>query len=339
MDLVTHALLGALVAQGISRSRNLRKATFVGCFAALLPDLDVLIQSSTNPLLVLEYHRHFTHSIFFAPLAALLATILAAPLVRHDITRPRLFFMVLLAYLSACLLDVCTSYGTHLLWPVVEEPMALSIIAVIDPLFTLILLVAVIAAWVGRNRQRAWLGVVLGLGYLCVGWLQHQRAAEAALVLANERQLATLSVEVKPTIGNLLLWRSVTVTQDQQIQVDALRLGFTAQVYAGERRDLLDVDQLSLAKDSRAYHDLLHYQSLNQPLLIAHSKDSWMIGDARYAMLPTSADPLWGLLLDPNHLDQPLKLVTRRQLTPAMRYQLIDMLLGRKNIEPVENAQ
>jgi inner membrane protein len=339
MDLVSHALLGALVAQSISRSRNLRVATLVGGIAALLPDVDVLIQSRADPLLVLEYHRHFTHSIFFAPLASLLATIVAAPLVRHDITRPRLFFMVLLAYLSACLLDVCTSYGTHLLWPVVEGPMSLGIIAVVDPIFTLILLVAVMAAWVGRNRQRAWLGILFAMGYLGLGWLQHQRAAGAAIALANDRQLATLSVEVKPTIGNLLLWRSVAVTRDQQIQVDALHLGFRTKVYPGERRELLDLDTLLLDKNSRAYRDLLRYQSLNQPLLIIHSADNWMIGDARYAMLPTSADPLWGLQLNPDQPNQSLKLVTHRQLTPAMRNRFIDMLLGRKNSEPVENAE
>src|SRR5690606_16259991 len=127
MDIVTHGLLGALVVQSLSPARNLRVATLVGFIAALLPDLDVLIQSATDPLLVLEYHRYFTNSLFFAPLAALIITFVCAPLVRQVFSRPHLYALVLLAYWSACLLDVCTSYGTSLLWPLVKQPTALSI--------------------------------------------------------------------------------------------------------------------------------------------------------------------------------------------------------------------
>lgn len=339
MDIVTHGLLGTLVVQSFSRSRNLRLASFVGCTAALLPDLDVLIHSSSDPLLVLEYHRHFTHSIFFAPLAALLVTMLCAPLVRNDFSKPSLFAMVLLAYLSACLLDACTSYGTHLLWPLVPEPMALSIIAVVDPVFSGILLIAVITAWVGRKRQRAWWGIVLALGYLAIAWLQHERAEAVAIALAEERQLPNAHTEVKPTMGNILLWRSLTITADQQLDVDAIRLGYSARIYPGERRELVNLATLQLLPhDSLAYHDLLRYQNINQPLLIVHSETPLMIGDARYAMLPTHADPLWGLEINPGQMNPQSEFVTRRKLTPAMRQTFMDMLLGRK-IAPIEPSK
>lgn len=335
MDIVTHGLLGALVAQTLSRSRNLRVATVVGGIAALLPDLDVFIQSQSDPLLVLEYHRHFTHSIFFAPLVALLLTAVVAPIVRHDIERPRLFFIVLLAYISACLLDACTSYGTYLLWPLIDEPLALSIIAVVDPLFSFILLVAVIAAWSGHNRQRALVGMLFGLGYLALGWAQHQRVQETALHLVQQRQLSVIEVQVKPTMGNLLLWRAIAVTAEREIQVDGIRAGFSIRIYPGEHRALSDIEDLpGLPPDSRAHEDLRRYQQLNQPLLVAHSSDPWVIGDGRYAMLPTSADPLWGLQIDPLRPNNPSEFVTKRVLTPEMRQTFIDMLLGRDIASP-----
>ena len=331
MDIVTHGLLGALVVQSLSPARNLRVATLVGFIAALLPDLDVLIQSATDPLLVLEYHRHFTHSLFFAPLAALIVTFLCAPLVRQEFSRPHLYALVLLAYWSACLLDACTSYGTHLLWPLVKEPIALSIIAVVDPVFTGLLLVTMISAWWGRRRRRAWLGLVLGLGYLTIGWVQHERAEQAALALADKRALTTISVEVKPTMGNLLLWRSLAVTTERQIQVDAIRVGTSIRVYPGEQRRLIAVEELpALPRESRAYRDLLRYQQINKPLLVTHSEDPWMIGDARYAMLPTHADPLWGLRINPHQFNAAPEFVTNRELTPAMRRIFIDMILGRE---------
>jgi inner membrane protein len=333
MDIVTHGLLGALVAQSISNSRNLRLASVVGFSAALLPDLDVLIHSSDDPLLVLEYHRHFTHSIFFAPFAALLLTLLCAPRVRKDFNKPSLFMLVLLAYLSACLLDACTSYGTHLLWPLLPEPLALSIIAVVDPLFSGILLIAVSAAWIGRKRQRAWLGIGLALCYLALGWLQHQRAEAAAIALAAERQLTT-RIEVKPTMGNLLLWRALAITPDQQIQVDAIRVGLTVRIYPGERRALFNLDTWqAVPADSQAFRDLSRYQQLNQPLLIIHSESPLMIGDARYSMLPITADPLWGLQINPAQANASTEFITRRTLTPAMRQVFMDMLFGIE-IEP-----
>ena len=331
MDIVTHGLLGALVAQSITRSPNLRLASVIGCAAALLPDLDVLIHSNSDPLLVLEYHRHFTHSIFFAPFAALLITMLCAPLVRKDFSKPSLFAMVLLAYLSACLLDACTSYGTHLLWPLVSEPMSLGIIAVVDPVFTGILVVAAIAAWVGRKQQRAWWGIFLALCYLALGWVQHERAEVVAVTLAEKRQLSSTHIEVKPTMGNILLWRALTITTDQQLQIDALRIGFATRIYPGERRELFKLDDMKLLdSNSLAYRDLIRYQNINQPLLIVHNEAPLMIGDARYAMLPTHADPLWGLEINPEQPNMPSKFVTRRKLTPAMRQTFVDMLLGRK---------
>ena len=44
----------------------------LGALAGAAPDLDVLIRSETDPLLALQYHRHFTHALLIAPLIGLL---------------------------------------------------------------------------------------------------------------------------------------------------------------------------------------------------------------------------------------------------------------------------
>ena len=72
MDPVSQGILGASLAGSISESKKLRIASVCGFFGGLAPDLDILIKSSTDPLLSLEFHRHFTHSIFFVPLGALI---------------------------------------------------------------------------------------------------------------------------------------------------------------------------------------------------------------------------------------------------------------------------
>ena len=57
-------------------------AGLLGALAGMAPDLDVLIRSSTDPLLFLEYHRQFTHSLAFIPIGAALCTAILYPFVR-----------------------------------------------------------------------------------------------------------------------------------------------------------------------------------------------------------------------------------------------------------------
>ena len=65
MDPFSQAAIGAAAAQSASAAKTARQALVIGAVAGMAPDLDVLIQSSTDPLLALEYHRQFTHSLLF----------------------------------------------------------------------------------------------------------------------------------------------------------------------------------------------------------------------------------------------------------------------------------
>src|SRR3712207_1348344 len=116
MDLVSHALLGAVSGYAANRGRS-PIALLAGAAAGLLPDIDVLIGSDTDPLVTLEFHRQFTHSFVAAPVgAALVAAVLWFASKR---AHPFLLLWIasLAGYLSAILLDACTSFGTQLLWP------------------------------------------------------------------------------------------------------------------------------------------------------------------------------------------------------------------------------
>ena len=75
MDPFTQGIVGTTVAQTGSKKNTLVIASIIGLLAGLAPDLDIFIRSRTDPLLFLEYHRHFTHSLFFIPLGALICAI------------------------------------------------------------------------------------------------------------------------------------------------------------------------------------------------------------------------------------------------------------------------
>lgn len=330
MDIVTQGLLGAVAAQGGSDKRDARIAALGGAAAAMLADADVLIRSDADPLLVLEYHRHFSHALAFIPVGALIASMLLWPLLRGRLAWRRIYWFALLGYATAGLLDACTSYGTRLLWPFSDASIAWSIVAVVDPVFSAILVTSLTLAWRTRNRRWAWLGMLMAIGYLGFGAIQHQRALVAAQALAATRGQAPERVLVKPTMGNVLLWRSLAIN-DTTVNIDAVRVGLLSptRIYPGTTAALVVPETWGgLPHESNAYRELQRFHSYSDRLLAAHPRDPNYIGDLRYAMLPTGIEPLWGIELDPTQPDHPIRFTTRRELTPAMRNRFVDMMLG-----------
>lgn len=333
LDLLTQGLLGAALAQSAAPARETRIAAAVGFAAGLLPDADALIRSPADPLLVLEFHRHFSHSLLFVPLGALLAALLCWPFTRRRLGFARLYLYALLGYALAGLLDACTSYGTHLLWPFSDTAVAWSIIAIVDPVFTLLLLVPLLWGLWKRRASVTRAGLVLAALYLALGVLQHQRAERLAGEVAHARGIVPQLQLVKPTIGNVLLWRAVTVA-DGRVYTDGLRLGLGdgVRVYEGESAPLLDIATAAPA-GTRLAIDTARFAAFAHGLLVRHPNEPELIGDARYALLPTSAAPLWGVLPGAD-VDQAPAFVARRELTPLMRAHFIDMLLGRDLTAP-----
>lgn len=64
-------------------------------------------------------------------------------------------------------------------------------------------------------------------------------------------------------------------------------------------------------------------------LPVRHPSRPEMIGDARYAMLPTRIEPLWGILLDPHAPQAHVRFEVDRKLTAEIRARFTAMLLGR----------
>ncbi len=83
MDPVTQGVLGAVVTQVKVPREQLLQGACIGALAGMAPDLDVLIRSATDPLLAIEFHRHFTHSLLFIPIGALICSLVFYPTVRQ----------------------------------------------------------------------------------------------------------------------------------------------------------------------------------------------------------------------------------------------------------------
>lgn len=333
MDIVTQGLLGATLAQAAASKHEARIASVVGFASALLADADTLIRSANDPLLNIEFHRHFTHSLIFIPIGGLLAALILWPFLRRQITFKRLCFFALLGYATSGLLDACTSYGTQLLWPFSDARIAWRIIAIVDPVFSLTLLVAIIFGLRKNQAGFAQLGLVLAGGYLMLGVFQHHRAFEVAAHLAAQRGHQVDRMMVKPTMANLVLWRSI-YESDGSFYVDGIRVGPLGgeRIYEGAKAQRFEVgrDMLEIDSGSALAHDVERFLYFSQGYVIADPARENVLVDVRYSMLPTGLAPLWGIDLNVESNTLHAQFVNYRDRSEDTRERFMAMLLGRE---------
>ena len=183
MDSVSQAALGAGISIAVmSRRTAVWKAAVAGAVAGTLPDLDVLIDFG-DPIRNMVLHRAESHALFWLALFSLPLALLVARLTvgragsqaAGGITRAapdwrRWWLAMALVLLTHPLLDAMTVYGTRLALPFSDHPFGVGSIFIIDPLYTLPLLVGVFWALAGRaggaGHKANLAGLALSTAYL-----------------------------------------------------------------------------------------------------------------------------------------------------------------------------
>ena len=153
MDVLSQAVLGSSLSQSFANDKSKQiTALIIGALAGMAPDLDVLIRSSNDPLLFLKFHRQFTHSLIFIPFGALICSLLVYSFVKNKLLFSQVYLFSFLGFATHGLLDACTSYGTQLFWPFSNERVSWSVVSIVDPLFTLPVLIGISLAAYKNNR-------------------------------------------------------------------------------------------------------------------------------------------------------------------------------------------
>src|SRR5699024_716384 len=330
MDPITHGLIGAASAQSVANKIKLRMAALTSAAAAMLPDVDVFLGNSADPLLNLELHRQFTHSLIFIPAGALVAALLLWWLVKKKLTFKETYLFSLLGYATGGITDIFTSYGVQLLWPFTDERLSWNLISVFDPLFSLGLITAVVLAIYSRKKR--WGRVALGwVGlYLLVGLIQQSGVEKAALQLADSRGHQIQQLSTKPAIANELLW-SIRYTSDDSLHTYGIHLVPFAEpvLYEGKSAALLNWQQkYEHYRGTTLFNDIRRFSTLSEGVLIVHPDHKDIIGDGRYAMLPTSINPLWGIKADTTKPNHHITFKTYRNPSKKVRRCFKNMLLG-----------
>lgn len=213
MDSITQGLLGATIAQAAYRERLGGRAVVWGAICAVAPDFDFLA-GLAGDWAGLMHHRGLSHS--------LLVLTAVTPLVgwighRFGKGAGNWWGWITLtwwALVTHPLLDGFTSYGTQLFAPITDTRFAWDGVAIVDPVYTVPLLVAVLVAArrAGRSvrsRKVAIAALAFTQAYLGFGLFQSRSAKAEAERDLRRRGFEPVRVRAFPTVLNAFVYRVV----------------------------------------------------------------------------------------------------------------------------------
>ncbi|MDJ0910741.1 MAG: metal-dependent hydrolase [Woeseiaceae bacterium] len=278
MDSLTQAVLGASIGGAIAPKGSRRKALLVGAALGTLPDLDVFIDFG-GAVENFTFHRGFSHSLFvLTPLSVLLWLVLRRWWAPVREAPYRWLALISLVLVTHPLLDAHTAYGTQLFWPLDVHPTMWATLFIIDPLYTLPLLVGVI--FMAVRPLTAASGTVLrsalaiSVAYIAWSWAAH------GIVKGNvEDALADMGLDdapifLTPTPFNTLLWRVVVMTDDGYLEgfdslvIDEGGIDFVA--YSSDMQSLDDASDVWAVAQLRWFsHDFLRARVIDDRLVLA----------------------------------------------------------------------
>jgi inner membrane protein len=190
------------------------QAAMWGSVCATLPDLDTFIRHG-DPIRDMTFHRAQSHALFYLTLVAPLIAWIISRLHREAPLFKRWWLMVWLALIFHPLLDLMTIYGTQLGLPFTDYPFGVGSIFIIDPLFTLPVLVGALVALFWRSpRAMRWnaAGLALSAAYLAWGFAAQQYVTRIVRESLRSQGIEARQVEVDPTALNSILWRITAMT-------------------------------------------------------------------------------------------------------------------------------
>ena len=217
MDSLTQVALGSAVGYAVLGNKVGRKAVLWGAILGTLPDLDVFLPYGSS-VEAFTYHRGFSHSFFVHLLISPLIVWLILKIhTGMQAYKTRWFWLVFLCLSTHTLLDALTVYGTQLMWPLTEHPFAISNMFIIDPLYTLPLLVGVIGTLIPKiTAPTAYkinaITLTVSTLYLCCSLILKVVIDDKVNTALQNRDITVNEYISTPAPFTTLLWRVVVMS-------------------------------------------------------------------------------------------------------------------------------
>jgi inner membrane protein len=294
MDPITHAALGASCAQGILGKYNKNIPWQVGACAAMAPDLDIFIRFSNNPLSFEFWHRNFTHSLFFIPIGGLLVALMFMCFKIYRIDWKITLGAALIGYSTHALLDAFTAYGTVLLWPWSDTRVSWDIISIVNPLFTIPLILCVAVAVIYQKPKMAFLGLSFAAVLLLYKAIHHQQVIIEVQEFAKRNKLQLSKIRALPDVSSSR-WRIIAKNKECMLIANA-RSSF---LHRGNISLLTEVPLYSknLGQNFNASEqkNLELFSWFSDGYVVVAHDNPLTLADGRYTMGNKPIYSLWGL--------------------------------------------
>lgn len=217
MDSLSQIVLGAATFALIKDKEIGKKALLYGAILGTIPDLDILANPFYNTIEQLAIHRAFSHSIFFSILLSLLFGKLFSKI--HKTSFTSWFWASFFALFTHPLLDLCTTYGTRLLYPLNKSYFALDNVFVIDPLYTIWLLIGCTTLLVinKKNKHRCTIlkwSLIISTSYLFFGLFVNLYVKNHFKNELNRQNITYEKLKIVPTPFNTILWQGIVKTEE-----------------------------------------------------------------------------------------------------------------------------
>ncbi|MFU2509706.1 metal-dependent hydrolase [Pseudoalteromonas sp. ASV78] len=225
MDSLTQVVLGSAVAYATLGNKLGRKSLLVGAAVGTLPDLDVLINFGDD-VENFVYHRSFSHSLLVQLLVSpVFAWLLLKMNWAKRVSMTRWSVAIFFILSTHSLLDSFTVYGTQLLWPLSTYPFGISSIYIIDPAYSLPLVLSCIVLCFLRTQPYAQRvnssALIVSSLYLIWGLAAKWHINDKIHQALNTQNIIFKHFESMPTPFNTFLWRAVAVNEQGHYEIYA----------------------------------------------------------------------------------------------------------------------
>lgn len=311
MDPITHGLLGSNIGQSLSKRYLSIKTIVIAGLVAMSPDLDIFFSNKDDPLSGLVIHRGITHSLFFGPVVAPLLGYIISRFSPTAQKKEDFFFYTLLCFLaleSHVLLDLCTSYGTQIFAPFSNLRLAIDVVAVVDPFYTLPLLVSFVLGlyFTKHNPQKALLigrlTLLLSTGLLFIFYHINQTLVTTAQSSLNLHENTPYVIKSYPTLLQPF-YRRITAESSQKQCVTHISLFKTHRIHwrCYPKTPHWAIDALEKTYEARVFKWFAMDQVVFELSHPTPETIEVIMSDLRYSQ--PDGKPLWGIrqLFDKNN--------------------------------------
>jgi len=217
MDSLTQIVLGIATAELVAGKKLQNKTFLYGAVLGTIPDLDIIVGKFLSDVEGVAIHRGLSHSLLFFMFLSPVLGWLFSKIEKEKISFKSASLLAFWCLVTHVILDLFTSWGTQILWPL-DYRFALKTIFVIDPLYTIPLLISLIFVWKKKDSliRRKYLirGLVMSSSYLLLTCLLKLFAVQQFENALENQKLTYQELIVKPTAFNCILWNANVATSD-----------------------------------------------------------------------------------------------------------------------------